>query len=143
MLESIEQESQTFDVNYFMSLIGSLNEELEQGIQFMTEEQEALEEGNNEALDWSLEFVEMEAELKIMLMELQIDYQTTEESFQDWQPDLIELQKVLNDEIVDDFNEAKDSMILNKERFAKLKKAHHQGLKGLDGYGNELNQKGN
>lgn len=107
----------------------------------MMAEQEALKEEINEELHWSLQLVELESELKIMLMEYQIDIKLTSDSFQVWQPDLIEIQQEYNEDIVDAFNEAKELMVQNKERYTQLKKLYNEKCKSIDGYRNELNQK--
>lgn len=107
----------------------------------MLAEREAVEEAVNEEMHWSLQLVSLQTELKILLMEHQIDIKVSSESYKTWNRDLQEVQQEYNN-LVDPFDEAKGFVLHNKGQYTKLITIYNEKCKNIDGYRDELNRKG-
>lgn len=124
-----------------MKLIQTQNDDLKVQIQQMSAHQETKKKMIKELQDKSNNLSEEKIQLKMHLMELQIDNTLMAESAKKYNTSLVKLQQNFNS-VVDPFNAAKELGTKNKESYQKVAKVYNEQNKKIDGYKDELNQKG-
>jgi hypothetical protein len=138
----IEIQPKVFDKNYFLELIELPNAgQIQPQVQLMKTQKDAQDKKLQEQREKFRDLFEEKIQLKMMLMEMQIDNSLIVENTKKYNLSLTKLQENFNG-VIDPFNKAKDLELKNKTNYQKVAKIYNERNKKIDAYKDQLNKNG-